>query len=287
MNEEPLVDEENELERDDEPLVFAAQQLSARERYGMRFLFLLFFVMFIVAIVSHSLKKLIPFNPALVLLIIPPPIALLITFYLPLPKRWHEAWFFKDRLVLICDNTEQTLQYIDPTLIVGLGGINLDGGELLVWKRTKVKTRDAVYEIQLEPATNADCFEELTKRCELAIGISYNDDIRLPDLIGKSESHKLRAEVLQIVVQEFRKQLIEIAIGTVVWGVLTAGLIILAVNAYAFAATSSTSQDSIAKVVIAAIVGIAATLSSAYFAWKKLKMYRTFEHLRQATSSHV
>jgi hypothetical protein len=65
--------------------------------------------------------------------------------------------------------------------LIGLGGISLDGGELLVWKRVVILTDNRRWSVSLTPAGNAALHRALRSHCRWAWGLPFRGSIEPPE----------------------------------------------------------------------------------------------------------
>jgi len=64
--------------------------------------------------------------------------------------------------------------------LLGLGGISLDGGEIVVWKKLILLTEDGNRPVALGADENASCYDHLRQMCPLAWCAPFRGDLEWP-----------------------------------------------------------------------------------------------------------
>jgi hypothetical protein len=94
----------------------------------------------------------------------------------------------------------------DIRLIAAEGGVNLDGGEMLVWRRNHVATERARYTLRLSPRENARFYEGVLAFCPQAVGLPYRGDLHLPRCPEHEDPARWVESALTITRRELRRQ---------------------------------------------------------------------------------
>ena len=96
-------------------------------------------------------------------------------------RGYHTILVFSDVMELRRGVGSDEVVLSDVLGLVGPGGISLDGGELLVWKRVVVLTDDRRWSVSLTPAGNAALYRALRVHCRWAWGIPFRGSIEPPE----------------------------------------------------------------------------------------------------------
>lgn len=97
-------------------------------------------------------------------------------------RRYHAVRVEPDRIELRRGTTCDQLRAADVLGLIGLGGINLDGGELVARKRLVILTDERRYVLAFHRENNAELYRVLRDACRLAWGVPYPARLEPPTL---------------------------------------------------------------------------------------------------------
>ena len=137
----------------------------------------------------------------------------LLGLLVPRARSWTELRLdpHTGRISLKDLNRSDTVRCDDVRFVCGEGGVNLDGGEMIVWKRLWLHTEAQRHAVKLGAAGNAACYRDLLQACPQAVGLSYTGEVNVPSGADRSVAsmrykleHSLalgRAELLRQAVR--------------------------------------------------------------------------------------
>ena len=190
-------------------------------------------------------------RPAPIHILLPPAVlGALAGFFLPLPRRWNILEIAGGQLLLRYARATTLISAPSVSLVAADPGLSFDGGELIVWKRTRIITPDGRYILTLNPEDHPAAYEEILSVCRNAIGISLRGEAHLPPLALSSA--QTLAACRQTVAAEFRFQAVRALLAAGVTGALSIALV--AGSIYLFKSELSDDRDSAIGLVIHAVV---------------------------------
>jgi hypothetical protein len=93
-------------------------------------------------------------------------------------RRYYAVSFRGGYLEINRAGGSQLILASDVIGLVGLGGVNLDGGEMVAWKRLVVLTWDDHFSLEFNRHDNAWLYQSLRKRCPHAWGIPFRGHLQ-------------------------------------------------------------------------------------------------------------
>lgn len=94
----------------------------------------------------------------------------------------------------------------DIRVIAGEGGVSLNGGEILIWKKTHIITPSRRYSVALPPPYSERFYTKLLENCPHAVGMPYKGQLHLPECPPRQDPADFLASALTLSRRELRRQ---------------------------------------------------------------------------------
>jgi hypothetical protein len=89
---------------------------------------------------------------------------------------------------------------------IGVGGINLDGGPMIAWKRLAILTCHGQYSLEFHRYANAWLYRSLRERCPRAWGLPWRGVLEPPSGSGRALGRAGNTTSIEIVQKYYRRQ---------------------------------------------------------------------------------
>ena len=167
-------------------------------------------------------------------------------------RRYERIALYPDRIDLRRGGLVEEILYSDVIGLVGRGGINLDGGEMLVWKKLFVLTEDRRRCLEIHHEVNAGLYHYLREHCSKSWGIPFRGTLESPKSDRRTNSDFAMAVSLGQLGRFYRLQVTKTAtIGLAVASISLAGLVAV----WVFAGINSDTSKGIGWLIVGVVAG--------------------------------
>jgi hypothetical protein len=140
--------------------------------------------------------------------IVPPPRISLFDHRVGGSSSWSSVCVQRDQILFrgLGGVQDRRISPRDLRLIAAEGGVSLDGGEIMAWKRLRLKTPREEFTFTLGPANCIGCYLSILAVSPMAVGMPFSRELHLPVALKEFGKKGDRAEATRLLRHEFRRQ---------------------------------------------------------------------------------
>jgi hypothetical protein len=164
-------------------------------------------------------------------------------------KRYHSVVYRHGCLELGRGLATDVIPTTDVVALIGVVGVNLDGGPMIAWKRLTILTWDRHYSLEFHRYANAWLYRSLRPLCPQAWGLPWRGQLEPPSNASRAHGRGVNTIIIGTLQKYYRKQ---------IGRTLSAALILAATSiaALIWIVRNANTNDAALKVLMYLIVAI-------------------------------
>ena len=168
----------------------------------------------------------------------------------------------------------------DICLVWGEGGLRLDGGPILVWRKICFRTLRDAFRFDLgNAATNEYCYRCILSVAPSAVGVPYEGDFRLPEPFSDSRDDEVKRSLQTAVPAEQGHQTRRYAVLTLSAIGLAAGVFIIAILTGGPLGPKQNKEEMVGKLAATGILVTATVCGLILVWWRASRRWQRLRHV--------